>query len=74
MTERAEILIVGAGASGGVVARRLARAGFDVVCLEQGHWHDLAEFPAPFANPSFYVDYGEAGPFSAEVGISECAG
>jgi sulfite reductase beta subunit-like hemoprotein len=35
---------------------------------------DLAEFPPPFANPSFYVDYGETGPFSAEVGISECAG
>ena len=44
---RADVLIVGAGASGGVVARRLAAAGFDVVCLEQGGWHDLAEFPAP---------------------------
>ena len=35
---------------------------------------DLAEFPPPFANPSFYVDYGETGPFNADVGISECAG
>ncbi len=35
---------------------------------------DLAEFPAPFANPSFYVDYDETGPFNAEIGISECAG
>jgi sulfite reductase beta subunit-like hemoprotein len=35
---------------------------------------DLAEFPAPLANPSFYVDYDETGPFSAEVGASECAG
>ena len=47
MSERAEVLIVGAGASGGVVARRLARAGIKVVCLEQGRWHDLDEFPAP---------------------------
>jgi choline dehydrogenase-like flavoprotein len=46
LTERAEVLVVGAGASGGVVARRLARAGFAVVCLEQGRWHDRSEFPA----------------------------
>ncbi len=51
MTERAEILVVGAGASGGVVARRLARAGVDVVCLEQGRWHDRADFPA--SRPEF---------------------
>jgi choline dehydrogenase-like flavoprotein len=30
-----------------VVARRLARAGFNIVCIEQGHWHDRADFPAP---------------------------
>ena len=35
---------------------------------------DLAEFPAPLANPAFYVDYDEAGPFTAEIGTSECAG
>jgi len=35
---------------------------------------DLAEFPAPESAPGFYVDYDEAGPFSAEVGASECAG
>ncbi|HET9770969.1 MAG TPA: nitrite/sulfite reductase [Acidimicrobiia bacterium] len=35
---------------------------------------DLAEFPAPEAAPGFYVDFGEAVPFSAEVGLSECAG
>jgi sulfite reductase beta subunit-like hemoprotein len=35
---------------------------------------DLADFPTPLANPSFYVDYDETGPFTAEVGASECAG
>jgi choline dehydrogenase-like flavoprotein len=43
-TEPADVLIIGAGASGGVVARRLAEAGFRVVGLEQGQWHDRAEY------------------------------
>ena len=34
---------------------------------------DLAEFPTPEDAPDFYVDYGETGPFVAEVGDSECA-
>jgi choline dehydrogenase-like flavoprotein len=38
--ERADVLIVGAGAGGAVAARRLAEEGFDVVCLEQGDWPD----------------------------------
>jgi sulfite reductase beta subunit-like hemoprotein len=35
---------------------------------------ELAEFPMPLANPGFYIDYDETGPFNAEVGASECAG
>src|SRR5918996_1679408 len=46
-SDRADVLIVGAGASGGVVGLRLAEAGFRVICLEQGRWHDRAEFPGP---------------------------
>jgi choline dehydrogenase-like flavoprotein len=40
----ADVLVIGAGASGGVVARRLAEAGYRVVCLEQGRWHDRSEY------------------------------
>jgi choline dehydrogenase-like flavoprotein len=43
--EPADVVIVGAGISGGVVGRQLAEAGFSVVCLEQGDWHDRSEFP-----------------------------
>ena len=44
-TEPADVLIIGAGASGAVVALRLAQAGFKVVCLEQGEWLDRADYP-----------------------------
>ena len=43
--EPADVLIIGAGASGGVVAKRLSEAGFKVVCLEQGDWLDRADYP-----------------------------
>ena len=42
---RADVLIVGAGAAGGVVGRRLAEAGMDVLCLEQGDWPDRGRLP-----------------------------
>jgi sulfite reductase (ferredoxin) len=34
---------------------------------------DLDWFPAPDEGPEFFVDYDDTGPFSAEVGDSECA-
>ncbi len=45
VAEPADVLIIGAGASGGVVAKHLAEASFKVVCLEQGEWHDRADYP-----------------------------
>ncbi len=42
--DRADVLIIGAGASGGISARYFAEAGLSVVCLEQGRWHDRGEF------------------------------
>ena len=34
---------------------------------------DLDHFPTPEEGPDFFTDYDETGPFSAEVGDSECA-
>jgi choline dehydrogenase-like flavoprotein len=45
-TLRATVAIIGAGASGGAVAWRLASAGIDVLCIEQGDRLDQARSPA----------------------------
>ncbi len=44
MAEIAEVLIIGAGASGAVAAKHLAEAGVRVVCLEQGRRVESTEF------------------------------
>jgi choline dehydrogenase-like flavoprotein len=44
-SDAADVLVIGAGAAGSVAARRFAEAGFSVVCLEQGRWHNASEFP-----------------------------
>jgi choline dehydrogenase-like flavoprotein len=43
--DRADVLVIGAGAGGSVAARHLAEAGFKVVCLEQGDWTNASDFP-----------------------------
>jgi choline dehydrogenase-like flavoprotein len=39
-----DFVVVGSGASGGVIARELSRAGFDVVVMEQGPRRTAADF------------------------------
>lgn len=41
----ADVVVLGAGAAGGVVSRALADAGFSVVCLERGRWTDPSQYP-----------------------------
>ena len=49
----------------------LARSG-GAVAVADG-LRDLDEIPQPDVAPEFFIDYGETGPFSGEVGDSECA-
>jgi len=49
----------------------LARSGGAVVVADG--LRDLDEIPQPDVAPDFFIDYGETGPFSGEVGDSECA-
>ncbi len=39
-SEKADVVIVGAGPAGAVAARRFVEDGYRVVCIEQGDWPD----------------------------------
>ena len=41
-----DVLVIGAGASGGAFAWSLAEAGINVLCLEQGGWRDPSAYPS----------------------------
>ena len=49
----AEVLVIGAGASGAALTWSLASAGIDVVCLDQGGW--LAHDALPITEPGWEV-------------------
>jgi choline dehydrogenase-like flavoprotein len=44
--DRADVVIIGAGAAGAAAAWRLATQGVSVVCLEQGDWLDQSNAPS----------------------------
>ena len=44
--DRVDVLVIGAGASGGAFAWSLAEAGIDVMCIDQGGWLDPDAYPA----------------------------
>ena len=43
--DECDVLIIGAGATGALAATVLAKAGLDVVCLEQGGWVEPNDHP-----------------------------
>jgi choline dehydrogenase-like flavoprotein len=43
--EAVNVLVIGAGASGAVVAKHMAEAGFSILCLEQGDWQNVSDYP-----------------------------
>ncbi|MDJ0788821.1 MAG: GMC family oxidoreductase [Myxococcota bacterium] len=45
-SEKADVLIIGAGAAGAAIAWRLAETRMRIVCLEQGGWMDPAQYPS----------------------------
>ena len=42
-TKHVNVVIVGAGAGGGVVAKELSEAGLSVVLLERGRWYTFGD-------------------------------
>lgn len=51
-----DVLIIGAGPTGAVTAKRLAEDGVRVVCLEQGDWPDYSKARA--GHPDFEITAG----------------
>ena len=42
---KADVLVIGAGMSGAAFSWSLSKAGFKVICLEQGPWMEPTEYP-----------------------------
>ncbi len=60
-----DVLVIGAGAAGAAAAWRLAKDGFNVVCLEQGPWVKPSEFVTN--DPEFDVAIRDAWNYNPNV-------
>jgi long-chain-alcohol oxidase len=71
---KAEIVVVGSGAGGGVVAARLAEAGHDVLVIEAGPYVPEADLPRDEmdAFTRIYLDHGLTA--TRDLGVSILAG
>src|SRR5438874_8681952 len=47
--ERTDVLVIGSGAAGAAVTKRLTDLGARVVCLEQGNWLKPGDYPSTFS-------------------------
>lgn len=54
--DETDVIIVGAGLSGGITAATLSAAGLKVVCLEQGVWPDYSQARADFPDYEVTAD------------------
>lgn len=73
-TLEADVVIVGSGAGGGVIAGTLAQAGLDVVVLEAGGYLDESDFQQ-LELPAFQQMYWRGGPTpTADLNVSIQAG
>lgn len=74
-----DAVIVGAGASAAVAAKRLAEAGYSVVCLEQGEWPDYSgartrglEYEINFGREWIWAANERALPADYPINVAEC--
>jgi choline dehydrogenase-like flavoprotein len=74
MTLEADVVVVGSGAGGGLVAGRLAKAGLKVVVLEAGRYTNEADFNQ-LEIPAYQERFWRGGPTpTADLNISLQAG
>ena len=64
--ERVDVIVIGSGAAGAAVTKRLADRGVKVVCLEQGEWIKPGDYPS--TQPNYEVQL-KRGPFNFSPNI-----
>ncbi len=64
--ERADVLVIGSGAAGAALSKRLTDLGAKVVCLEQGDWINPADYPS--TRPDWEISI-RRGPFHVSPNI-----
>ena len=63
--DRADVVVIGAGAAGAALTWRLASRGVAVVCLEQGDWHRPSQFASEQTNYEVQLRRGDRSLFPA---------